>query len=85
MFNREVNARHFNRRLGMGFGFKGYSPPWPYTGRGRGGLPRCEYFTGATRKPLSRQDELNDLKSRAEFLKNELKDLEAEIQSLAEK
>jgi len=26
---------------GMGFGFRGYSPPWPYVGIGRGGLPRC--------------------------------------------
>lgn len=26
---------------GYGFGFRGYSPPWPYIGRGRGGLPRC--------------------------------------------
>jgi hypothetical protein len=33
---------------GMGFGFRGASPPWPYVGRGRGGLPRCGYFTGAT-------------------------------------
>ena len=24
-----------------GFGFRGSSPPWPYIGRGRGGLPRC--------------------------------------------
>ena len=29
---------------GMGFGFRGASPPWPYVGRGRGGLPRCGYF-----------------------------------------
>jgi len=28
----------------MGFGFRGDSPPWPYVGRGRGGLPRCGYF-----------------------------------------
>ena len=27
----------------MGFGFRGSSPPWPYVGRGRGGLPRCFY------------------------------------------
>lgn len=27
--------------MGRGFGFGGYSPPWPYVGRGRGGLPRC--------------------------------------------
>ena len=26
---------------GRGFGFRGASPGWPYTGRGRGGLPRC--------------------------------------------
>ena len=26
---------------GRGFGFRGSSPPWPYIGRGRGGLPRC--------------------------------------------
>ena len=28
---------------GYGFGFRGASPPWPYIGRGRGGLPRCWY------------------------------------------
>jgi len=28
---------------GYGFGFRGWSPPWPYVGRGRGGLPRCWY------------------------------------------
>ncbi len=31
---------------GMGFGFRGSSPPWPYVGLGRGGLPRCGYFFG---------------------------------------
>ena len=31
-------------RGGMGFGFRGMSPPWPYVGLGRGGLPRCGYF-----------------------------------------
>jgi hypothetical protein len=30
--------------FGRGFGFRGSSPPWPYVGRGRGGLPRCWYF-----------------------------------------
>lgn len=29
--------------FGGGFGFRGASPPWPYIGRGRGGLPRCWY------------------------------------------
>ena len=31
---------------GMGLGFRGASPPWPYVGRGRGGLPRCWHFFG---------------------------------------
>ena len=31
------------RGSGTGFGFRGGSPPWPYVGRGRGGLPRCAY------------------------------------------
>ena len=28
---------------GRGFGFRGFVPPWPYVGLGRGGLPRCRY------------------------------------------
>jgi len=36
-------GRGFGRR-GWGFGFRGSSPPWPYVGLGRGGLPRCGYF-----------------------------------------
>jgi hypothetical protein len=35
----------------MGFGFRGASPPWPYVGLGRGGLPRCGYFFGSTGAP----------------------------------
>ena len=35
----------------MGFGFRGVSPPWPYVGRGRGGLPRCGYFFSGTGAP----------------------------------
>ena len=37
-------GRGFGFRGGMGFGFRGGSPPWPYVGWGRGGLPRCGYF-----------------------------------------
>jgi len=32
------------RGYGYGLGFRGASPPWPYVGRGRGGLPRCRAF-----------------------------------------
>ena len=35
---------------GYGFGFRGASPPWPYVGRGRGGLPRC-WYPGAFTAP----------------------------------
>jgi len=45
-------GRGFGRRGGMGFGFRGSSPPWPYVGLGRGGLPRCGYFfSGAVGLP----------------------------------
>ena len=41
-------------RGGMGFGFRGSSPPWPYVGLGRGGLPRCGYFlSGAVGAPMA--------------------------------
>jgi len=34
--------------MGRGFGFRGFPSPWPYIGRGRGGLPRCwAYGPGA--------------------------------------
>ena len=40
-------------RGGWGFGFRGSSPPWPYVGLGRGGLPRCGYFlSGAAGVPI---------------------------------
>jgi len=46
-------GRGFGR--GMGFGFRGSSPPWPYVGIGRGGLPRCGYFlSGAAGAPAQR-------------------------------
>jgi len=38
---------------GWGFGFRGSSPPWPYVGLGRGGLPRCGYYlSGAAGMPV---------------------------------
>jgi len=40
-------------RGGWGFGFRGSSPPWPYVGLGRGGLPRCGYYlSGAAGMPV---------------------------------
>jgi hypothetical protein len=53
----------FSRRglrggMGMGFGFRGSSPPWPYVGIGRGGLPRHAYSFGRLQSspyPISAQ------------------------------
>lgn len=39
-------------RRGMGFGFRGSSPPWPYVGMGRGGLPRCGYSLSGPGAPV---------------------------------
>ena len=46
-------GRGFGRgfRGGMSFGFRGSSPPWPYVGLGRGGLPRCGYFFAGAAVP----------------------------------
>jgi hypothetical protein len=46
-------GRGFGRGFGggMGFGFRGASPPWPYVGIGRGGLPRCGYFLSGAGAP----------------------------------
>jgi len=44
-------GRGYGGRGGMGFGFRGSSPPWPYVGRGRGGLPRCGYFFSGAAAP----------------------------------
>ncbi|GAH72936.1 unnamed protein product [marine sediment metagenome] len=47
-------GRRFGFGRGMGFGFRGSSPPWPYVGLGRGGLPRCGYFlSGAAGTPAA--------------------------------
>jgi len=39
-------------RRGGGFGFRGSSPPWPFVGIGRGGLPRGAY-QGVAGMPVS--------------------------------
>ena len=80
---------------GAGFGFRGSSPPWPYTGRGRGGLPRCAYpsLRGMTipYNPVpyqsipSGEEELGFLQSQAEATKRQLQDIERRIKELEKK
>jgi len=79
-------------RGGAGLGFRGASPPWPYVGRGRGGLPRCQY-PGVASVPhytpvsphatqMTREQELDFLKGQAEAMKRELNRVEARLRDL---
>ena len=79
-------------RCGLGFGFRGQSPEWPYVGRGRGGQPRCAYYTrGAGRgfnrayaqaDTITRQDEVVRLKDQAEALRQQLSGIEARLRKV---
>jgi hypothetical protein len=79
----------WGRGGGMGLGFRGSSPPWPYVGRGRGGLPRCGYYFGggadyATYAPCaSPEQEVEFLKRQAQTLKEELEKIEVRIDKLS--
>jgi hypothetical protein len=91
----------FGRSGGMGLGFRGSSPPWPYVGRGRGGLPRCGYYLGTYAGPRSgrepfypgvpyyprvtREEELNYMKNQAEAIKGQLEEIESRMHELENK
>jgi len=83
---------------GRGFGFRGSSPPWPYIGRGRGGLPRCWHpglwggiapYAAPGIAPYwsapTRDEELGFLKGQADVMKGHLEDIERRIQELEKK
>ena len=77
---------------GRGFGFRGSSPPWPYVGRGRGGLPRCSYPGLSRGVPYGMPaftspgyDELDLLKNQADVLKADLAAVEQRISDLETK
>ena len=89
-------GRGFGRRGGAGFGFRGASPPWPYVGRGRGGLPRCGYpgiamassFQAAAplyTSQMTQEQEMGWLKSQAEAMKEQLEEIEDRIRELESK
>ena len=80
---------------GRGFGFRGSSPPWPYVGRGRGGLPRCYYpglgtaqagawapYQAPYGPAATRDQELSLLSSQAETLRSQLEQIERRIEEL---
>ena len=70
---------------GFGMGFRGSSPPWPYSGRGRGGYARCWYpgfIEPAYYTALSPDQEINDLKNQAQAMKEQLNMVEERINQL---
>jgi hypothetical protein len=78
---------------GWGFGFRGSSPPWPYVGLGRGGLPRGWYSTGnavwgwpygptAAAPEWTKDQELGFLRDEAVAIKEELEQIDKRIQEL---
>jgi hypothetical protein len=75
----------------MGFGFRGVSPPWPYVGRGKGGLPRCYYpgfysgFQGPYPLQTTAEQEVDFMKEEASAVRKHLEDLEARIKELEAK
>jgi hypothetical protein len=86
-------ARGFGGRGGgVGFGFRGSSPPYPYIGRGRGGLPRCRYPNSALpfhdapvltyAAQITHEQELDFLKGQAGEIKKELDRVESRIRDL---
>jgi hypothetical protein len=101
MLNVFGTGRSSGRGGGMGFGFRGSSPPWPYIGRGRGGLPRCGYYLGMNpatrpyREPLypdapypprmTREEDLNYMKDQAEAIKRQLEEIESRMRDLESK
>ena len=92
MFGRNSTGR--GRTGGSGLGFRGNSPPYPYIGRGKGGLPRCQYPGAilsfrdtqfpASRTQITNEQELDLLKKQARDIKKELDRIESRIRDLEE-
>ena len=92
-------------RRGGDFGFRGGSPPWPFVGIGRGGLPRGAYpgVVGVPTSPgypsynspstmpyggnpyapqMTRDQELDFLKTQTEAMKEQLEQIGARMKEL---
>ncbi|GAG31449.1 unnamed protein product [marine sediment metagenome] len=71
---------------GRGIGYRGTSPGWPYVGRGRGGYARGAYpgFYGAPAYPYpdAGQQDIEDLKSQAQALQEQLARMEEQIKQM---
>jgi ubiquinone biosynthesis protein UbiJ len=62
-------------------------------GRGRGGLPRCAYYTGTSAAtvpapgaaPMAKEEELNYLKDQAQAIKEDLERINSRLRDLESK
>ncbi len=71
---------------GFGMGFRGFSPPWPYVGLGRGDYARGVYpgFYGTPAYPYPGQSQdIEDLKSQAEAMREQLAQVEERIKQMS--
>lgn len=98
MENKTTTIRNVGRGMGLGrgkggdggqgFAFHGSSPPWPYVGRGRGGKPRCAYYTSDSAVPANTataepgEQELQGLRQQSESLADQLEQIKARIDKL---
>lgn len=74
--------------FGRGFGFRGWSPPWPYVGFGRGGLPRCwayGYSYIAPIRSIDKNQEIQMLSEQARVLREQLEMIKKRIMELEKK
>lgn len=73
--------------FGRGFGFRGCSPPSPFVGWGRGGLPRCWRYAGTPFPyyPMSPEQELSLLRTQAETLRQWTEEIERRVKDLEAK
>jgi hypothetical protein len=88
---KEVSYMQYGTGFGRGFGFRGYSPEWPYVGRGRGGLPRCLAY-GLPYNPqaigwqaTTPETEISLLRNQAQNLKQQLNLTESRIRNLEQR
>ncbi|HOK79527.1 MAG TPA: DUF5320 family protein [bacterium] len=69
-------------------GFRGWTPPYPYIGIGRGGLPRCAWpgwwygYIPPYVPDITPEEEIEYLKEEAEFLRKQLAEIEKRIRDL---
>ena len=82
MINKDVVKVFYGYRGG----FRGTSPPWPYIGVGRGGLPRCWYdFKLPNAYYPSLEEEKAILKNQAQMLRQWLEEVEKRINDMEDK